>query len=167
MKRKGQIQISFGMIFSIIIVIATIAIGFYVINYFLDLSNCTKVGLFRDSLNNKINGANGAWYADIVEDEFKGNVPSKINYVCFGNFSMTPEDSTKTKEIFEELKKYGEEDKNVFIYPPKEACEGAFYNLKHVSFEENKFFCVEAKSGTITLAISKTSGEPLVKLSKL
>ena len=74
MDKKGQIDISFGMIFSIIIIIATVAIGFYVITYFLNLSSCTKVGLFWNSLNEEVDKA---WNSDIAQtvytkDEAKG-----------------------------------------------------------------------------------------------
>ena len=161
MKRRGQIQISFGMIFSIIIVIATVAIGFYVINYFLNLSSCTKTGLFWDSLKDE---TDKAWNSDITQKIFKGNVPSGVEYVCFGNFSLTPENNVTTRKIFSELKDYGENDKNSFMYPPKKACELAFHDLKHARF--NSFFCVQAKSGAISVKLSKTSTDALVTLSK-
>ena len=43
---RGQIQLSFGMIFSIIIIIATIAVAFYVISTFMDTSRCIDVENF-------------------------------------------------------------------------------------------------------------------------
>jgi len=161
MKRKGQIQISFGMIFSIIIVIATVAIGFYVINYFLNLSSCTKTSLFWNSLTDEVDKA---WNSDITQTIFKGNVPSGVEYVCFGNFSLTPENNIATRKIFSELKDYGENGKNSFIYPPKKACELAFYDLKHT--HSDNFFCVPVKSGVADIKLSKTSTATLVTLSK-
>ena len=162
MNKKGQIQISFGMIFSIIIVIATVAIGFYVINYFLNLSSCTKTSLFWDSLTDEVDKA---WNTDITQTVFSGNVPSGVGYVCFGNFSMTPENTVITRKIFAELKDYGENGKNSFIYPPKKACELAFYDLKHARFGKF-FFCVPAKSGEVSVKLSKIATDPLVTLSR-
>jgi hypothetical protein len=162
MKRKGQIQISFGMIFSIILVIATIAVGFYVINHFLNLSSCTKVGLFWNSLTDEVDKA---WNSDMTQTIFKGDVPSGIGYICFGNFSLTPENNVVTRNIFSELKEFGEDNKNSFMYPPKKACELAFYDLKHARFDS--FFCVQAKSGVVNIKLSfKSSTNALVTLSK-
>ena len=87
MDKKGQIDISFGMIFSIIIIIATVAIGFYVITYFLNLSSCTKVGLFWNSLNEEVDKA---WNSDIAQTVYTKDVPSGITHVCFGNFTQMP-----------------------------------------------------------------------------
>jgi len=163
MNKKGQIQISFGMIFSIIIVIATVAIGFYVINYFLNLSSCTKTGLFWNSLTDE---TDKAWNTDMTQTIFKGNVPSGVEYVCFGNLSSRTGIDSKSTEILLELQTFGENDKNSFIYPPKKACELAFYDLKHSRFDN--FFCVPAKSGVVDIKISFDARKSaLVTLSKL
>ena len=161
MNKKGQIQISFGMIFSIIIVIATVAVGFYVINYFLDMSSCTKTSLFLDSLTNEVDKA---WTGDKTQTVFKGNLPSGITYVCFGNLSASSGGDAGTDKMLLELKDYGASDKNLFIYPPKKACEQAFYDLKHARFDN--FFCVPVKSGEVNVKLLKTSTEALVSLNK-
>jgi len=162
MKRSGQIQVSFGMIFSIIIVIATVAVGFYVINYFLNLSSCTKAGMFWDSLGDEVDKA---WKSDMTQKVFQGAVPSGVKYVCFGNFSLTPENNVTTRNIFSELEEFGETDKNAFMYPPEKACEVGFYDLKHT--RSDNFFCVPAKSGVVNFKISfESSKSALVTLSK-
>ncbi len=157
--KKGQIQLSFGMIFSIIIVVATVAIGFYVITYFLNLSSCTKVGLFWDSLNKEIDKA---WNSDMTETVFKGDLPSGITKACFGNFSQqyAPSDSAQ----FEELKRYEAANRNAYLYPPGKACDVAFFNLKHA--KTNEFFCAPVSSGKASIKLSKTSFDALVRLSK-
>lgn len=157
--KKGQIQLSFGMIFSIVIIIATVAIAFYVITYFLNLSSCTKVGLFWDSLNKE---TDKAWNSDITETVFSGDLPSGIKKVCFGNFSQSyaPSDSLQ----FEELQRYEASGRNAYLYPPGKACDVAFYNLKHARTSE--FFCVPVSSGKASVRLSKTSFDALVKLSK-
>jgi len=160
-KKRGQIQLSFGMIFSIIIIIATVAIGFYVITYFLNLSSCTKVGLFWDSLNGEVDKA---WNSDIVQTLFKGDVPSGITNVCFGNFSQGQKIADADKEFFTELKDYAATERNAYLYPPGKACDIAFYSLKHA--RTDNFFCVPSKSGVINVKLSKTSSEALAKLSK-
>ena len=159
MDKKGQVQISFGMIFSIIIVIATVAIGFYVITYFLNLSSCTKVGIFWNSFNEEVDKA---WNSDITEKIFEKNVPSGITHLCLGNFSQMPFEVDK--KFFNELKGYGGSDKNAYLYPPGKACDAAFYNIRHA--KTDRFFCIPVESGTLKIKLSKTSSDALVKLSK-
>jgi hypothetical protein len=160
MIKKGQIQLSFGMIFSIIIIIATVAVAFYVITYFLDLSACTKNGAFWDSLNKEINKA---WNSDITREPYTGALPSGITKVCFGNFTQMPYELDKA--VFTELERYERSGRNAYLYPPGKACEGLeFYNLQHATTE--RFFCVPVKSGKMTVQITKTSFDALVKLSK-
>jgi hypothetical protein len=156
---KGQIQLSFGMIFSIIIIIATVAVGFYVVTYFLNLSSCTKVGLFWDSLNKEIDKA---WNADMTETVFKGDLPSGIKKVCFGNFTQAYAASDSIQ--FNELRTYEIPGRNAYLYPTGKACDIAFYALKHARTGE--FFCVPVSSGKASIKLSKTSFDALVKLSR-
>ena len=46
MKKNGQATISFGMVFSIIMIIIFISFAFYAIQKFLDLQNSAQVGKF-------------------------------------------------------------------------------------------------------------------------
>ena len=57
MNKRGQIDISFGMIFSIILIIAVVGVAFYVINNFIELKKCTEIGLFYDDLKKYIDEA--------------------------------------------------------------------------------------------------------------
>ena len=54
MKKRGQLQISFGMIFSIILIIAFVALAVYVIMIFLDTGKCANTGLFKNDLQQEI-----------------------------------------------------------------------------------------------------------------
>ena len=161
MKKGGQIQISFGMIFSIIIIIATVAVGFYVINYFLDLSKCTKIGSFWDSIDKEVDKA---WNGDISQTIFNRELPSGITHFCFGSLNDIQSEDQDTKRIFSELRNYGSLEGNSYIYPPGKACDLAFKNIRHATAD--KFFCVPVKSGTISVKLSKGSFDALVKLSK-
>ncbi len=158
MRKKGQIQISFGMIFSIIIIIATVAIGFYVINYFLDLASCSKIGVFWDSLNKDIDKA---WVSDMSQTVFKGELPSGISKICFGNFTMNY--AREDIEQFEFLKRYESRGRNAYLYPPGKACDLGFFELKHIEVDE--FFCVPVRSGSASIKLTKTTFDPLVRLT--
>ena len=82
MEKRGSVQLSFGMIFSIIIIIVTVSIAFYVIAYFLDLRKCTEIGLFYKDFQDKIDDI---WKSEFASEEFVGRLPSGIDGVCLGN----------------------------------------------------------------------------------
>jgi hypothetical protein len=157
--RRGQIDISFGMIVSIIIVIATVAIGFYVITYFLDLSSCTKVGSFWKSMDDDVNKA---WNSVMTETSINLNLPSGIAYACLGN--ETPS-SANDQLIFSGLRvpTYSA-GTNVFLYPAGKACGLASKKLEHVKI--GNFFCIPVKSGVVSIRLSKGISDQLVTLSK-
>jgi hypothetical protein len=161
MRKRGQgfMGVGFGMIFSIIIIIAILGVGFYVIQYFLGLNNCTQVGYFYDDLQDDVDRA---WRASISQEVFSGSVPSGIDYVCFGNFTQAPKDAV-SRDLQEELEfDVLLDNVNVFLYPLRKACDGdlAEYNLRHVKIEE--FFCLEVQEGKIEVNLEKTSSDALV-----
>src|SRR3989338_2426588 len=61
MKEKRGLELSFSMIFSIIVIIAIVAVAFYMISYLLKLKNCTELGLFGRDLQDTIDRA---WNSD-------------------------------------------------------------------------------------------------------
>ena len=159
--KRGQFQISFGVIFSIIIVIFTLAIAFYVISYFLNTQKCTNLGLFYKDIEERVDKA---WYSPATSESFKGSVPSSVDFVCFGNLSQSYNPAYKTQ--YEELKKYRNYPVNVFTYPIEAGCGSVpgFYNLKHARM--NEFFCAPAKSGKISVNIKKDVSDALVLVSQ-
>ena len=50
-KKRGQMQMSFGMIFSIILIIVFISFAFYVIKKVLDAQRKAEIGLFIEKSN--------------------------------------------------------------------------------------------------------------------
>lgn len=160
-RKKGQIQISFGMIFSIIIIIATVAIGAYVIMHFMSLSKCTKISLFYKSLQDE---TTKAWEGDMTQRVVNINLPSGIDEVCIGNLTLG---STKEYETeYEELKRFRLMDRNLFLYPLGTSCGGnpAIYKLDYV--QSVQLFCSELKSGIVSIKLSKDVSDSYVKLSK-
>ena len=81
MEKRGQIQISFGMIFSIIIIIAIVAVSIYVITIFLDFNKCGKVVLFYEDLEEEIQKA---WESPSYRNEL-----GKANYDAATAFPMS------------------------------------------------------------------------------
>src|SRR3989344_8357256 len=95
-EKRGQMDISFGMIFSIILIIAVLAIAFYVIRYFSALSSCTSVGLFYTALTKEVDQS---WATTTSKSIFSGNVPGSVDYVCFGNLNQPyPQDDVDLRK---------------------------------------------------------------------
>ena len=79
---RGQIQMSFGMIFSILLIIIFIGFAIYAINQFLSLQNSIKINTFYDTLQNDVNTV---WNAAQASQVRTYDVPTYIKQICFTN----------------------------------------------------------------------------------
>ena len=166
MNKKAQevMGMSFGVIFSIFLIIFLVATAIYAISYFYNLGNCSKVGLFYKDLQNEIDQA---WKVDIYEGLFGSNseIPSSIKYVCFGNLSqnINPDNEKQKEDI--DLFYSGNGQANIFILPEEKACEGSLASniLNHV--ETDKFFCVEPIKSKISIRLRNEPEFAKVKLA--
>ena len=160
--KKGQIEMSFGMIFSIILIIAIIAVAFYVINFFLGISNCGEVGSFYKDLQDRVDKA---YSGGITQDTFESGVPNGIEYVCFGGLDQAS--NAQDREIFQSLKEdLMIENQNVFLYPTNKACDGDLAYNKIDYIKTSEFFCKKVESGKVEVRVTKASTDALVTLSK-
>jgi len=71
---------SFGMIFSIILIIAFIAFAFYAITKFLDWEEYGQIGLFVDDIQNDIDKM---WQSDQGQKSYEYKLPKNVEQVCF------------------------------------------------------------------------------------
>jgi len=162
MEKRGQIKLSFGMIFSIVIIIAILATAFYVISYFLNLSKCSQIGLFYRDFEDEVNKA---WAADIASEIFRGDLPRGIEAVCLGNISI---DSAEFSEEQESLRRYYRRSgDNVFLYPTSEACNRESGSFKLIRAKTGDFFCVPLVDGEFEIKISKGSFDAKVNLEAI
>jgi hypothetical protein len=161
MKKRGQFSLSFGMIFSIILIIAVIAVASFVLTKFISTSKCTQIGFFYNDLKDH---TDEAWRARIHQDTFSSSLPAGIELVCFGNLTQTP--ISKYRNEFESIRKLQRTERNVFLYPTQKACDSnlASINLLHV--KTNNFFCVPVIDSKISIKTSKTEFESLVTLTE-
>jgi hypothetical protein len=163
-KAEGFLGMGFGMIFSIFLIIIFIIIAIYAIKAFLDFQKCSQIGLFirdfQDEVNNVFNSqSNGI--------PFKRNLPSNLQYVCFGNLSKTIKGSNM--EIGEDLAGFSIGNDNMFFYPRENACNLKTKYVSHLNMGEiiknNNPYCIPVIKGKITIKISKGFNEGLVKIS--
>ncbi|MFA5173715.1 MAG: hypothetical protein WC438_00875 [Candidatus Pacearchaeota archaeon] len=164
-KAQQSIGMSFGTIFSIIIIIFIVVIAFIAINYFLDLKKCTQLGLFKKDLQEEINRA---WHSEKSESEFKAALPSSIKAVCFANFSKTGAIGISS-DIYDDVSFYSIEDANMFFYPSTDACDIPYQKIENIDLDEivgiKKAKCFDVIDGQISIIIKKERNQALVSLN--
>jgi len=151
---------SFGMIFSIIIIIAIISVAFYTIGFFLNTRDCTDIALFHKDLQERIDKS---WNSEITRDTFEGRLPSSIEQVCFGDDGFSG--AGEIYESFDDL--YPRSFKpNLFIYPSEKSCDQAYVEIEHITLEEfqNQFGCFPVENGRVLIRLEKSNTDPLVRI---
>lgn len=146
-------KISFGMIFSIILIIAFLAFGVYAIKYFLDIQDKASVGVFIQTLQSDIDKT---WQAQQASKPATYSLPGKLDAVCFINA----------------------EEENLVFLPPRTA-DVNFVNISHIDIIKTvtgegwevvngaKALCFEKdKKNKVTIVMQKDFGEKLVTIVK-
>jgi len=164
-KKRGQIQINFSMIFSILLIAVFIAVAFYAISMFLDIKNCSDTGLFKQDLQESIDKALNS---DLSQFNFTSNLPNSIKQVCI--IDMGSAAKGQFSSYYKDIEKYGWQDFNLFFYPFESACSGqTSFNLEHLNIEEitknENPYCFD-NSNKITMRIEKGFGDNLVTLKR-
>jgi len=162
-KKAQQIMgLSFSTIFSIFLIIFFIIVGIIVINSFLKTQNCSKLGLFLEDFQSEINIA---WNSQKYISQFKSELPTNIEYVCFVNLSKIIDNN---HTMIREVELYAEEDSNFFFYPTKNSCEMPAHSLKHLNINQitslKNPYCIAIKSKTIEFQIKKEMNQALVTI---
>ena len=151
---------SFAMIFSIILIGFIIATAVYAINFFLGISSCSNIGLFHSEFQRDVDKA---WVSEISKDTFVGKLPRRIESVCLGSL-MEPGEGVSSKE-YSELRRFRNFEGNIFLYPPKKACDFGIETLEHVDLSGiNGLKCFPVNKGEIRFSLDKGSFDSLVKV---
>lgn len=151
---------SFGMIFSIFIIIVTIGVAIYVIAQFINTGECAKVHLFYDDVDKKVDQI---WKAASSSLSFEVSVPGKVESVCFGDSGSL--DSKKYLDEYEEFKEYRNTKNNLFLFPSG-TCKEVSSNHVIANVDISESFCLEPKNGKIEFSLSKGVRDSLVSVKK-
>src|SRR4030042_461644 len=140
--RSGQIQLSFGMIFSIILIIIFLGFGFYAIKKIVDLQKTVQIEKFLQDFQEDINKM---WKSPQGSSVKSYSLPTKIRSVCFEddefqNLAFTSEEIIR-----------GDKIENI--------------NIEKITADEDPF-CIPNIKGKISLTIVKDYGETLVRITK-
>ncbi|MBL7058864.1 hypothetical protein ISS08_00210 [Candidatus Pacearchaeota archaeon] len=165
MKKRGQMKISFGMIFSIILIIIFLSFSFAAIKKFVSISNSAKLAQFKDDFQEDMDRL---WRGSRGNQSLEYNIPSKITHVCFADYTKGPGGDGEL--YYDEMERYFFEYENMFIFPPESAEGLEATTINHLNLDETTRItnplCIENKKGTITLKITKDYGESLVTISR-
>ena len=144
MKKKAQMKLSFGMIFSIFLIIIFLAFGIYAIKNFLEMQEDVQTAQFADGLQSDINKL---WKGSQGSQGLKYSLPKKIVSVCI------------VDDEYENL---------IFRTSDYEYVEGRL--LKNIDVEKilgsSDEFCIETINGKVQLTIKKSYGDALVYITE-
>jgi|APSaa5957512622_1039677.scaffolds.fasta_scaffold110707_2 hypothetical protein len=164
-KAQGVFGLSFSVIFSIFLIIFFVIIAFIVIKSFLGTQKCAQVALFKDDFQNEIKKA---WNSPLQISTFKGRLPSKIEYVCFANFSKPI--SGRYNETGDDISIYEGETANLFLYPVENTCDLPYHNIKYLDLNkilsQRNPHCIEVVKGNVDIEIKKELGDRYVCLGE-
>jgi hypothetical protein len=167
MNRRASIEISFGMIFSIILVVALIGVAVYAILAFVNIGKATTITQFQKDIQNEIDLL---WGASIANKVVEFSLPNKITHLCFGDLKSSNFNREFIKQR-DELNRYAsnfeKENSNIFLYPVLVSEEFAYNQIDKVDFSllKNDFDCFETRSGRVKIKLIKEDFNPLVKIT--
>jgi len=130
-KNKAQMQISFGMIFSIILIIAFIAFAVYGILKMLELQETAKVGKFMDNFQDDVDSM---WKGSLGSQEVNYSLPKKIEKVCLKNWE------------YENL-----------VFVPENSVSLNSVNISHLNLPRT--ICFDNINGEVSMLLKKDYGE--------
>ena len=139
---RGQIKLSFGMIFSIFLIIIFIAFAVYAISKFINLQKTIQIESFVENLQSNVDDM---WNSPRGSQEEIYSLPDKIDAVCF------------TDNVFNNL-----------MFRSSEILEEN--NIRHLDIATitsgEDPYCIPNIDGKVKLIISKDFGEDLVTITR-
>ena len=129
-------KLSFGMIFSIILIVVFLVFAFYAITMILNFQSSANVGTFLNDLQKDVDNM----WQNSGSQAKTYRLPNEIEEVCF------------------------DEDSHVSFYPLESAIEFDDTEIKHIEVIE--YFCIENKDNKIKIRIKKGIDESLVTIEE-
>ncbi len=162
MKKRGQFELSFGMIFSIILIAVFLVVAFYAIKTFLSVGCDVGAGGFIKDLQGEVDRI---WASAGEEEEYTGKITGScdVEYVCFFNENKPQSGGYRTE--YNDIQGLAELDKNIYITPVRSAKVSAakINHLNMEAFTENPH-CIKIENGEVTFKLSKGLRESLVTI---
>ena len=162
--KRGQFELSFGFIFSVILIAVFIVVAVIAINAFLDIRCSAETGKFIQDLKVEVNRIwTGAGYEGEKEFNING---CGIEFVCF--YSESLRERGEYSDFIEDFKAYtGEEGEHNLYFYPRDSVDIPSTFINHVnmsSFSKNPY-CFENKDNKIKINFEKRVNEAIVRIS--
>ena len=138
-EKKAQMQLSFGMIFAIILIIIFISFAIYGIGKFLKMQKEIQIRSFVKEIKDDVDTV---WKSPETSQKFSYTLPKKIIQVCF-------EDKGKDRDNMRLILKEG---------------FGQSEKIEHLDISSKT--CMDNKDGKVEIRLSKDFGESLVRVGK-
>lgn len=166
--KRGQMEMSFQLIFSIILIAVFIYAAFYGIRYFLERADQVQVGQFLADLKSDVNNA---WQSTETSNVYTFNLPDGVKKVCFSNFNYLSYNKSYCPEFEIYRTAAQREGSNVFFCPPSGASNvGAPVHFRIdcdgtdcLRFPAKQPYCLSNNNG-VTITLERNLGEAFVKL---
>ena len=165
LNKKGAMELSFGMIFSIILIIAFLAFTIYAINKFLEIQKELQAATMVKDLQGYIDKM---WRGGQGSQQYIFGLPSKTQAVCLVDF--TSQKSGPKEDLYNELSRTFFEKEN-FVFYPVGSAEGLdsvameHINITKITKSENPY-CFTAVKSKIKIVVKMTPGDSLVTLER-
>lgn len=165
MEKRGQFQISFGMIFSMFLIVIFLVVAFVVINNFLNLQGEVEERQVIKNLNDEVKQISQST-TSANEKPFVGDLgDTKITHACF--FDSKGAKKGAFVEQYEEFSwQETDEEHNLYFYPREESyVYSSEIKLVNMTYFKANPYCVSVQDGKFALKLSKNIGEVLVRIS--
>lgn len=165
MNKKAQMKLSFGMIFSIILILAFLGFSVYAIQKFLGIQRGVQIGTFGEDLQSDVDKM---WRGSQGSEEYTYRLPKKIEKVCFVDFDKTAKGINGG--LYDDLKMAYFGYENMIFYPVGSG-EGIdakridHIDLSKTTAAENPL-CFDNDDGKVNIRIKMSPGDSLVTISK-
>ncbi len=164
--KNGQMQISFGMIFSIFLIIAFLAFAGYAIVKLLDFQCTAKMGTFINDFKSDVDRI---WTGGGGSQRVQYPICSKVKEVCFVS-ELPAKGISEVKEKYEEKLNFYQGTGNMFILPVGAVGKISEQNIPHIEIEktteEENPLCIKSNKGKVSMLIKMSAGESLVTVSR-
>lgn len=162
--KRGQLKLSFGMIFSIILIIIFLVFGFYVIKNFILLQDSVKTERFLNDFQADIDRI---WKSTESSQQKEYIIPSGVGFACFVDYGVSKKGTESY--LYTQLRIFYSGSENLIFYPlGSSGVESKKINnidLEKITQEENPF-CIENNNGEIQLTLMKDFDEALVTITR-
>lgn len=164
--KRGQIDISYGMIFSVILIGVFLFVGFFAIKMFLDLGEKAEVAGFINELREEIN----TLYRSVGGAEgvvVTLNTNGKLTHVCFFDRTKEITGDAETRQIGEDLRRIGGSLSHNMYFYPRNSVDTQSTEIENIDMDklESNPYCIKKEDDKIKITLSKDISETLVRIS--